>query len=244
MSQMSEGHGQAVPEANRHPPRVAAEATDRQFKPGTPERFDQDLAALKRENRQNSRNILREICSQETESPRQRLAEDLLNILTANAELVQGGVQGATWKDLPEMAAACLEAAETIYPVVDPEPSAAFLRETVRPNHGLGVAHRGPFLDPAALPRVRATPDHLDAVYDLAREGDPRPRCAAVHGAHVCARPAGHAGSHASESGMIGWNEEHEPQGVRVAAHHVIEGPEDLSDGPGFGPLGQPAGDR
>lgn len=57
----------------------------------------------------------------EAKSLRQRLATDLLNILTANPELVQGGVQGATWKDLPEMAEKCLEAAGRIYP----EPAAA-----------------------------------------------------------------------------------------------------------------------
>lgn len=52
-----------------------------------------------------------------SESPRQRLAVDLLEILTANPELVQGGHPDAGhWRDLPAMADACLEAAGKIYP--------------------------------------------------------------------------------------------------------------------------------
>lgn len=51
------------------------------------------------------------------------------------------------------------------------------------------------------------------------REKGAHPRCGAVHGAHVCARPAGHPGSHESESGQIGWIEEHEFPGLGRELH-------------------------
>lgn len=158
-------------------------------------------------------------------SPCQRLAEDLLQVLTANPELVQGGVQGATWKDLPQMAEKCLEAAGRIYP----EPSFSGLGTPRPPTerevaYGLGLAATlsppqpaGESLAPAAAEGVQAvvepvinpewTPPY--ASFDRAKEA--HPRCGAVHGAHVCARHAGHAGIHASASGLVGWNEEHEP---------------------------------
>jgi hypothetical protein len=226
MSQIPKQHPsgdfrQGEPEANRYPPHF--EAADRQARPGTPERFDQDLEALKRENQRNRRaldSILREITAREAESPRQRLAADLLQILVGE-NLTE--LEGEPWRLIPEMAVACLEAAEKIYPEANngvavpqsfdardwarefvltvrqnpaiatdegtmigwfsnalmrgfderawrdvdqpaAEPSAAFLRETVRPQHGFDPEA------PALLDEIRRaqqmTPEEFRREYE------------------------------------------------------------------------------
>lgn len=153
--------------------------------------FDAELQDLKRENRQHRQaldHVLAEIHSRMAESPRQRLAADLL-LSIAGEQLAQEAinwnaegtpeVRRPLWERLPEMAEKCLEAAGKIFP----EPS----------QIGHGIDPNG-FIDPG----LEGDPEAAIKFLGLDHVAPPPP--AAVEGAQAV------AGGFAGEDN---WGDEH-----------------------------------
>ena len=197
--------------------------------------------------------ILREISAREAESTRQRLASDLLMTLASeDLALADDG----SWRDLPEMAEKCLEAAEKIYR----EETTNFSKMSEEEFQANIQARLDDQLDALALGETAIARAH-EVVFCLACgiygtwAGTLADRgcgnCGSdnirlyreVWGQTIPPPPVAVEGAQAvaGEPEFPALGGELREHGKRVAAHHVIEGPEDLSDGPGFGPLGQPA---